>query len=108
LEAPLAHSQAIEIDKKNGNMMWHDPETTEMDQLGECKTFMDKEVGREATIGYKRIRYHIIYDVKHYGWHKKNHLVAGGHLTDPNTGGVFSGVISLRGIRLISFLGVLQ
>jgi hypothetical protein len=45
----------------------------------------------------------MIYDVKHDGRHKAQ-LVAGGHLTDPNTESVYSGVVSLHGIWLIVFL----
>jgi hypothetical protein len=41
----------------------------------------------------RRYRCHIIYDVKHDGWHKAR-LVAGGHPTDPNTESVYSGVVS--------------
>jgi Reverse transcriptase (RNA-dependent DNA polymerase) len=43
------------------------------------------------------------YDVKQDGRHKAR-LVAGGHLTNPNTESVYSGVVSLYGIRLIVFL----
>jgi hypothetical protein len=49
----------------------------------------------------------MVYDVKHDGRHKAR-LVAGGHLTDPNTESVYSGVVSLRGIRLIVFLAELN
>jgi hypothetical protein len=49
----------------------------------------------------------MIYDLKHDGRHKSC-LAAGGHLTVPNTESVYSGVISLRGIRLIPFLGELN
>jgi Reverse transcriptase (RNA-dependent DNA polymerase) len=35
-------------------------------------------------------------------------LVAGVHLTDPNTESVYSGVVSLRGIRLVVFLAELN
>jgi hypothetical protein len=45
----------------------------------------------------------MIYDIKHDGRHKAR-LVSGGHLTDPNTESVYSGVVSLQGIRLIVFL----
>jgi Reverse transcriptase (RNA-dependent DNA polymerase) len=45
--------------------------------------------------------------VKHDGRHKAC-LVAGGHLTDPNTESVLSGVVSLRGIRLVVFLAKLN
>jgi hypothetical protein len=49
----------------------------------------------------------MIYDIKHDGRHKAR-LVAGGHLTDPTTESVYSGVVSLRGIRLIFFLSDLN
>jgi hypothetical protein len=71
------------------------------------KTFVDLEPDGEAPPGYKKIRCHIIYDVKHDGRHKA-HIVAGGHLTDPNTESGYSGVVSLRGIRLIAFLAELN
>jgi Reverse transcriptase (RNA-dependent DNA polymerase) len=49
----------------------------------------------------------MIYDVKHDGRHKPRFL-AGGHLTDPNTERVYSGLVSLRGIRLVVFLAELN
>ena len=49
----------------------------------------------------------MVYDVKLDGRYKSR-LVAGGHLTDPNTESVYSGVVSLRGIRLVSFLAELN
>jgi Reverse transcriptase (RNA-dependent DNA polymerase) len=77
-----------------------------MKQLLEYRTFVDKGKGT-AVVGYKRISCHIIYDVNHDGRHKAR-LVAGGHLTDPNTKSVYSGVVSLRRIRLIIFLAELN
>jgi hypothetical protein len=41
--------------------------------------------------------------VKHDSRHKTC-LVAGGHLTEPNTESVYSGVVLLQGNRLIGFL----
>jgi Reverse transcriptase (RNA-dependent DNA polymerase) len=49
----------------------------------------------------------MIYDVKQVGRHKSR-LIAGGHLADPNSESVYSGVISLCGIRLTTFLGELN
>jgi hypothetical protein len=49
----------------------------------------------------------MIYDIKHDGHHKAC-LVAGGHLTDSNTESMYSGVVSLRGIRLVIFLAELN
>jgi Reverse transcriptase (RNA-dependent DNA polymerase) len=49
----------------------------------------------------------MIYDVKHDERHKAL-LVAGGHMKEVNTESVYSGVVSLRGIRLVIFLAELN
>jgi hypothetical protein len=97
----------VELDKSNGNTKWQDAEATEKSQLMEYNTFIDNGIGGIASNGYKKIRCHMIYDVKHDGPHKAQ-LVAGGHLTDPNTESVYSGVVSLHGICLIVFLAELN
>ena len=51
----------------------------------------------------KNIRVHLIFDVKHTGRHR-GRLVADGHLTDIPVDSVYSGVVSLRGFRLLFFL----
>jgi hypothetical protein len=72
-------------------------EAAEKSHLKECNTFIDRGIGGIAPNGYKKIRCHMIYDVKHDGQHKAQ-LVAGGYLTDPSTESVYSGVVSLHGI----------
>ena len=57
--------------------------------------------------GYRKIRVHTIYDVKHDGRHKAR-VVADGHLTATPTESVYSGVVSLRGLRTCIFLGELN
>jgi hypothetical protein len=91
---PRNHAQAVEIDRKNGNNLWQDSEKLEISQLLEYSTFINKGKDGIAPHGYKKIRCHMVYDVKHDG-HHKSRLVAGGHLTDPNTDSVYSGVVSL-------------
>jgi Reverse transcriptase (RNA-dependent DNA polymerase) len=49
----------------------------------------------------------MIYDVKHDGRHKAR-LAAGDHLIDPNTESVYSGVVSLLGIWLVTFFAELN
>jgi hypothetical protein len=104
---PWTHAQAIKLDKKNNTTKWQDAAATEMGQLLEYQTFIDRGKGGNVPTGYKRIRCHMIYDVKHNGRHKAR-LVAGGHLTDPNAESVYSGEVSLRGIRLVVFLDKLN
>jgi hypothetical protein len=104
---PRNHAQVVELDKANGNTKWQDVETTEMGQLLEYTTWIDKGIGGIAPNSYKKIRCHMICDIKHDGWHKAR-LVSGGHLTEPNTESVYFGVVSLCGIRLIVFLAKLN
>ena len=104
---PRNHDQAVEIDEKNGNTKWQDAEKLELSQLAEYNTFEDKGKGGRVPQGYKQIKVHFVYAVKHDGRHKAR-LVAGGHLTETPVDSVYSSVVSLRGLRLIIFLGELN
>ena len=104
---PRNHEQAMQLDEENGNTKWVDAERTELTQLQEYKTFSDKGKGAPPPSGYKKIRVHFVYDVKHDGRHKAR-LVAGGHLTEIPIDSVYSSVVSLRGLRLTVFLGELN
>jgi len=103
----------MELDKKFGSTRWRDATRVEMDQLDEYDTFHDK--GHKDNIdeilksldGYKKIRTHLVYDVKNDGRHKAR-MVADGHLTDVPLTSVYSGVVSLRGFRMVVFLAELN
>ena len=57
--------------------------------------------------GYQKIGVHLVFDVKHDGRHKARQ-VANGHLTEVPVESIYSGVVSLRGIRLLIFLAELN
>jgi len=57
--------------------------------------------------GYKKIRGRLVYDAKHDGRHKARY-VAGGHLTDIPVDSVYSGVVSLCGLCVVTFLAKLN
>ena len=96
-------------DQRNGNTKWQDAEKLEIGQLFDYNCFIDRGHKSTATVpeGYKKIRLHLIYAVKHDGRHKAR-CVAGGHLTDVPNESVYSGVVSLRGIRMLLFLAELN
>ena len=85
-------------------MKWDSAEKTELLQLLDYNTFLDKGKNAPIPAGYKKIRVHMVYDVKHDGRHKTR-LVADGHLTEIPLDSVYSSVVSLRGLRLTIFLG---
>jgi len=109
-QVPRNHEQAVELDLANGNTKWQDSEKLERDQLWEYNTFDDRGHKSKATLpgpGYKKITLHFVYAVKHDGRYKSR-IVAGGHLTDAPIESVYSGVVSLRGVRFVIFLAELN
>jgi hypothetical protein len=95
----------MQLDLKNVITLWREATDLEMSQLAEYDTFRDlghKDTAPPPT-GYKKIRTHLVYDYKHDGRHKAR-MVANGHLTDIPLESVYSGVVSLRGLRMVMFL----
>ena len=74
-----------------------------MEHMSTYSVFKDIDKGTPVPEGYKKIRYHLVYDVKHDG-HHRGHLVTDGHLIIIPVDSVYSVVVSLRGFRLIVFL----
>ena len=104
---PRTPDEAIKLDNENGNTLWQDAITLETTQLADYATFEDLGKNVPGPSGYKKIRVHFVFDVKHDGRHKAR-LVAGGHLTDDPVDSVYSGVVSLRSLRLVIFLAELN
>ena len=94
--------------------MWQDAMDVEMAQIKEYGVYKDigtaKWEGKTITNappGYKKIRAHFLFAVKDCGKFK-GRLVADGHLTKGPMESVYSGVVSLRGLRLVMFLAELN
>ena len=108
-EVPRNYKHALELDKKNGNTKWFDANIEEHEKLTEYEVFIDK--GKYAILkiprGYREIRVHTIFDVKH-DFRYRARVVADGHLTAIPAESVYSGVVSLRGLRACIFLGELN
>ena len=106
------YKHALQLDEPNGNSKWYDATKLEMDQINEYKVFQDHGKAQfdtksrkvsNAPNGYRKIRVHLIFAVKHDGRHKAR-LVAGGHLTPDHIESIYSGVLSIRSLRLVIFL----
>jgi hypothetical protein len=106
-EIPRDYNHAIELDEKHGTTRWVDATSLEMVQLDDYNCFHDQGKGVNIPKGFKKICVHLIHDVKHNGRHKVR-LVADGHLTDIPVDSVYSGVVTLRGLRLLIFLAELN
>jgi hypothetical protein len=106
-KVPRDYNQAVRLDSQNGNARWQDSTVLEMDQLDEYDVFVDLGKDGKPGAGYKKIRVHLIYAVKYDGRHKAR-LVANGHLTNVPVDSVYSGVVSLRGLRMLICLSELN
>ena len=91
------------------------PLNLEMESMLEYKVFKkwDKAIldkHKKVTNppkGYHRIKVHPVFAVKFDGRHKAR-MVADGHLTPEPIENIYSGVVSLRNLRLVIFLGKLN
>jgi len=106
-EIPRDYNHAVKLDRQNGNTNWQDAVALEMQQLDEYDTFKSHGIDAVLSPDYKKIRVHLVFDVKHDGRHKAR-LVADGHLTDIPEYSVYSSVVSLRGLHLLIFLAELN
>ena len=85
----------------------------ELTQIHEYKVFKDTgkaqfQNGKVVTPdGFQKIRVHFVYAVKHDGRFKAR-LVADGHLTKEPVESIYSGVASLRSLRMVVFLSQLN
>ena len=104
---PNDRNHALQIDKDNGNQSWQLSIDVEMNQIDEYETFRNMGRGVKPPRDHQRIRVHFVFDVKH-DLRRKARLVAGGHMTAPPKDSVYSGVVTLRSLRLCMFLGALN
>ena len=85
----------------------------ELTQIHEYKVFKDTGKAQfhngKAVIpdGFQKIRVLFVYAVKHDGRFKAR-LVADGHLTKEPVESIYSGVVSLRSLRMVVFLSQLN
>ena len=104
-QVPRNYEDAVRIDRNNRNTKWQEAVKLELDSVNSYDVFIDN--GSAVPADHRKIRVHLVFDVKHDGRHKAR-LVADGHLTDVPLESVYSGVVSLRGIRILVFLAELN
>ena len=104
---PKTRKDALQLDATNGNTLWQASLNIEMDQIDAYDTFQHVPRNLPPPPDYKFIRVHFVFDVKH-DLRRKSRLVAGGHMTAPPKDSVYSGVVTLRSLRLCILLAELN
>jgi len=102
---PYDTAEAYRLDQENGNSLWADSISVEVEALDAYNTFIDK--GKVTSVeGYKKIPIRFIFDVKHDLRHRAR-AVAGGHKTE-QTDTAYSSVVQLRSVRIAILAGELN
>ena len=113
---PRSYKEALEFDKKNNNTRWANATREEMDTINEQQVFTKHQRVKwdsnhkqiiNAPPNHQTTRVNLIFAVKHDGRHKAR-LVADGSLTPEPVENIYSGVVFLRHLRLVIFLGELN
>ena len=107
VQVPLKVKQTLALDWKNGKTKWQDAIRTELGQLDEFRVFMLLAEGETLPEGYKRIPYHIVFDVK-FDLRYKASLVANGNWTELVKEDIYSVVVGIYSVRLGFTLGDLN
>ena len=101
LPLPLTVAEALEIDSRNNNNLWHEAIMKEMTNVRIA--FDLKERNCQPPVGYKQIPMKTIFDIK-MDFNRKACSVTGGHKTDPLVSlTYYSSVVSRESVR-IAFL----
>lgn len=107
IEMPHSINAVPSLDKRNGNQKWKQACDLEIALMDDYDTFHDLGKSAMTPKGYKKIRLHWVFDVKQDLRHRAR-LVAGGHLTEVPMESPYSGVVSLRSLRMCVFAAELN
>ena len=107
VRVPRNVKEAKMLDAENGNNYWQEAMDIELAQLHEYDTF--KSLGKTARVpaGYQQIQCRMVFDVKQ-SLKRKARFVARGDQTVVPDDTSYSGVASLRSLRIVCFLAELN
>jgi Reverse transcriptase (RNA-dependent DNA polymerase). len=97
VELPTTVQEAFDLDKKNGNTLWRDALTKEMENLKVAFDILER--GQAPPPGYKKASGHIIFDVR-MTLERKARWVKDGHKTPQPDNCTYAGVVSRESVRI--------
>ena len=107
--------EALQFDTEIKTSKWYDAINIEMESMLEYQVFnkQDKAILHKhkkvmnPPKGYHKIKVNLVFAVKFDGRHKAR-LVANDHLTPESIENIYSGMVSLRNLMQVIFLGKLN
>jgi hypothetical protein len=98
IEVPKTVKEALDLDRKNGNTLWADAIAKHVKEV--CIAFNILPDGHSVPIGYQKIPFHMIFDVKMEDFRQKARLVACGHWTKAPVTITYASMVSCETMRL--------
>ena len=89
------------------SLRWDPCQDTKCSKSGIKQSLINIKKVKNPPKGYHTIKVHLVFAVKFDATHKAR-LVADGHLAPERIENIYSGVVSLRNLRLVIFLGKLN
>ena len=105
IELPKTVEQALAIDARTNTDFWRKAIEKEMKNVMTAFEFRDDD---KVLPGWKKIRCHMVFDIKAHDLSRKARLVAGGHMTDPPKESTYSSVVSRDSVRLAFLIAALN
>ena len=102
---PTTVKEALELDRKNGNMYWSDAIRKEYDDVKVAFKLLDD--GESIPPTFQEITCHLIFEVK-FDLRRKARYVAGGHLTTAPSSITYSSVVSTESVRIAFLVAALN
>ena len=111
-----SYKEALEFDKESNNTKWADATRDEMDCIKEQQVFTKHQRVKwysnhkriiNTPPNHQKIRVNLIFALNYNGRYKAR-LVSDGSLTPEPVESIYSGVVSLRQLRLVILLGELN
>ena len=108
---PRSNKEALEFDKEN-NTKWADATRDEMDCIKEQEVFTTCQRAKwdpnherilNAPLNHQKVRVNLIFAVTYNERHKGRFVANGSHTLEP-VENIYSGVVSLRHLRLVIFV----
>ena len=114
IRVPKSTSEALQLDRENGNRLWEDAIKKEMGKakvayipVKECTPEQVRANQVDKLRGHQEIKCHIIFDIK-MDFTRKARFVAGGHMTETPNSLTYSSVVSRESVKLAFLIAALN
>ena len=97
IEVPDTLKRALEIDRETNTDFWAKAIIKEMKNCLCIFEFLDDDT--PTSVGYQKIPYRIVFDVK-MDLTRKARICAGGHITDPPSSITYASVVSRDSVKI--------